>query len=604
MARDPVCGMTVADDSPLLVALDGQTWRFCSEGCRQRFLQTPQRWLVSPPTERQVKIAYFSMEIALEPGIPTYSGGLGILAGDTLRACADAEIPLIGVSLVYRHGYFRQSLTPTGDQVEAPAAWAPETTLSPMQPTVEVEIGDRKVRVMAWQYRAMGAAGRTVPVLLLDTDLPENRPEDRVLTDRLYGGDQRYRLAQEIVLGIGGVRILEALGHTQVRTWHMNEGHSGLLAFELLRRSRKSDGLPDFDAVRHGCVFTTHTPVPAGQDRFDWRLVREMISEPKDMELLRMLCGDDLNMTRLALNTSHYVNGVAMRHREVSHTMFPGYPIDSITNGVHTWTWATDPLRALFDRHVPGWRTDPAELRHALSIPRDDVWQAHVAARAALDALVQQRTGQRLEPARLTLGLARRMTQYKRNDLIFHDCKRLRAVAAAIGGLQIVLGGKAHPRDEAGKAMVRHIAEVARELQPEVRVVFLEDYDMAVARVLIGGVDAWLNTPRKPNEASGTSGMKAALNGVPHFSVLDGWWLEGHIEGVTGWSIGTRDPQSGDDASEAEELYARLEGTIAPMFRHDRSAWIDVMRHAIAVNGAYFNAQRMVQQYAVRAYLG
>jgi starch phosphorylase len=600
--RDPVCGAEVADDAPWRVSAGGLLWRFCSQACRQCFVQAPARWL-HPGLHEPLQVAYFSMEIELAPEIPTYAGGLGVLAGDTLRASADLGVPMVGVTLLYRHGYFRQTIDAAGEQREAQVDWQPERVLTRLPNTVELSLDDRTVQVAAWQYDVAGASGASRPVILLDTDLEANRDDDRKLTHRLYGGDERCRLAQEIVLGIGGVRMLAALGHGAVRIWHMNEGHSALLAFELLRQSRNDRGEADLEGVRHRCVFTTHTPVPAGTDVYDWPLVQQFLRDERDLALLRQLSGEALHMTRLGLATSHYINGVALRHREVSHTLYPGYPIDSITNGVHTFTWATDPFRAMFDRHVPGWRTDPAELRHALSIPRDEIWQAHTAAKRQLLALAGQRTGVALREEVLTIGLARRMTPYKRLDLLFHDLDALQAVARAAGGLQVLVAGKAHPRDEAGKAMLARLVAMVGKAPAGVRVVFLEDYDAGLARTLAGGVDLWLNTPRKPHEASGTSGMKAAVNGVPQLSTQDGWWLEGGIDGVTGWSVGARDPASGDDEREAHELYRRLETEIVPRFRDDRAGWLDTMRHTIAINAAYFNAHRMMQQYVVRAYV-
>ena len=555
-------------------------------------------------------VAYFSMEICLERRIPTYSGGLGVLAGDTLRSAADLELPLIAVSLAHRKGYFHQHLDAQGQQTETPEEWHPEEILEPYEPRVSVEIEGRTVHVRAWRYSVLGITGHTIPVVLLDTNLDENDEWDRTLTDVLYGGDQRYRLAQEMVLGMGGAAMLLALGYHDGIHYHINEGHAALLTLMLLDRQlggrapwEANDA--DFEAVRQRCIFTTHTPVPAGHDKFAEDEVLRSLGEHYAALLSATRCCDDdgsLNMTYLALRLSRYINGVAMRHREVSREMFPAHPIDAITNGVHAVTWTSESFRALFDRRIPEWRRDNLYLRYAVAIPLEDIRDAHAAAKQAMIDEVEHRSGVRLDPATMTIGFARRATPYKRADLIFSDLDRLRAIVAATGPLQIVYGGKAHPRDEGGKALIRHIFEAARKLEGEIRVVYLENYDIDVASMLTSGVDLWLNNPRKPLEASGTSGMKAALNGVPSLSVLDGWWFEGHIEGVTGWSIGGSAEPEPDESRESNDLYVKLEQVILPLFYALPLAYVQVMRHAIALNGSFFNTQRMVQQYVRNAY--
>ena len=554
-------------------------------------------------------VAYFSMEICLEQRIPTYSGGLGVLAGDTLRSAADLEIPLVAVSLAHRKGYFHQSLDAQGQQTETPEAWHPEDVLEAAPARVTVEIESRTVHVRAWRYVVQGITGHAIPVLLLDTNLDENDAWDRTLTDVLYGGDQRYRLAQEMVLGMGGVAMLRALGYED-GVYHINEGHAALLTLVLLDRQLGSRapweaGDADLEAVRQQCIFTTHTPVPAGHDKFPEPQVVELLGEHFWALLSATKCCDDdgsLNMTYLALRLSRYINGVAMRHAEVSREMFPAHPIDSITNGVHAVTWASEPFRALFDRRIPEWRRDNLYLRYAVAIPLEDIRHAHAAAKRSMIAEVERRTGVTLDASAMTIGFARRATPYKRADMIFSDLDRLRAIVSANGPLQIVYGGKAHPRDEGGKALIRHIFEAAHELEGAIRVVYLENYDIDLACKLTSGVDLWLNNPRKPLEASGTSGMKAALNGVPSLSVLDGWWFEGHIEGVTGWSIGGSAEPEPDETRESNDLYVKLEQVILPLFYGLPLAYVEVMRHAIALNGSFFNTQRMVQQYVRNAY--
>ena len=600
--------MPVAEDAAVVLEHGTERLWFCSEFCKQQFLRHPRAYETAPVELRAEvdwttrRVAYFSMEVALSNDMPTYSGGLGVLAGDTLRSCADLEVPVVGISLVHRQGYFRQEIR-DGWQFDRDAQWEPERLLQHAEPRVTVDIEERPVHVRAWRHDIVGSGGYTIPVLLLDTNLPDNTPDDRGITDHLYGGDDRYRLMQEIVLGIGGVRLLRALGCTGLRTFHLNEGHAALAPLELLRSEDPADGW-DFRPVRNRTVFTTHTPVPAGHDQFDWALALRMLGNFVSGEVLEMLGGRDrLNMTHLALNLSHYVNGVALRHQEVSSELFPRYEIHQITNGVHARTWTSTPFRALFDRHIPGWRNDPVMLHNALALPPDDVWSSHLRAKEALIDVVLQRTGRRLRDDALTVGFARRATAYKRAALVLSDLSALRAIARR-HPLQFVFAGKAHPKDDPGKQGIQSILRAADDLRDEIPIVYLAEYDLHLAGALVSGVDLWLNTPLRPLEASGTSGMKAALNGVPSFSVLDGWWREGCVEGVTGWAIGGAEPVSGDEANRADaaDLYRKLGAVIAPLFYENRDGWVRVMRQCIALNGSFFNTHRMVRQYVLHAY--
>jgi starch phosphorylase len=548
------------------------------------------------------------MDVAIDPAIPTYSGGLGILAGDMLRSAADLAMPLVAVTLLHRKGYFDQRLDAYGNQLETPSQWTPETHLELLPAQVTITIESRQVRVRAWQYLFRGNHGHTVPLLFLDADAEENDPRDRVLTDHLYGGDEHYRLCQEVILGIAGVEILRALGHSAIRVFHMNEGHSALITLALLEELGGGSAAHEFsetqiEAVRRQCVFTTHTPVPAGHDRFSLQLVSDILGPDRAALLERLkVTNGELNMTELALRFSSFVNGVSMRHREVSRGMFPGYNVEAITNGVHAFTWTAAPLRALFDRSIPEWRGDNCYLRYAVGIPLEEIRQAHNEAKKDLLKQVLWLTGRQLDENVFTLGFARRATGYKRADLLFTDLNRLKAIARQAGSLQLIYAGKAHPRDEGGKAIIRRIFEAAAALADDVRLVYLENYDMALGKLLCSGVDVWLNTPLRPQEASGTSGMKAALNGVPSLSVLDGWWIEGHIEGVTGWSVG--EGNENDSPAEAVSLYDKLEHVILPLFYREPDNFAHVMRSAIALNGSFFNTQRMIFQYLRNAYTG
>jgi starch phosphorylase len=566
---------------------------------------------VSPAADYR-SIAYFSMEIGIEDGIPTYSGGLGVLAGDTIRAAADLKVPMVAVTLLHRKGYFYQRLDASGRQTEEPVDWVVADFLTEMGQRSAVAIEGRTVQLRCWKYEVSGNGGFTVPVYFLDADLPENSEWDRTLTHYLYGGDQRYRLCQEMILGIGGVRILRALGYNQIQRFHMNEGHSSLLAIELLdeeaqQRGRESIVHADIEAVRRKCVFTSHTPVPEGHDKFPLDLVNRVLSRREVDEMRDVFCCNDLlNMTYLALNLSHYVNGVAKKHGEISRLMFAGYNVDAITNGVHAETWAAESFGQLYDRYLPGWRQDNFSLRYAFGIPKEEIWRAHSQAKKKLIQFVNQETNTGLDVDLLTLGFARRAAPYKRLDLLFTDIERLKQISAKAGPLQIIYAGKAHPEDSAGKEQIQRIFRAKELLRRNIKIAYLENYRMELGKLMTSGVDVWLNTPQPPMEASGTSGMKAAVNGVPSFSVLDGWWIEGCVEGVTGWSIGPPDGTrgvEGDHTQDAVSLYDKLEQIIAPLFYKDRQSFIDVMRHAIALNGSFFNTHRMLQQYVLKAYL-
>lgn len=555
---------------------------------------------------QEPRVAYFSMEIALRSEIPTYAGGLGVLAGDTLRSAADLSLPLVAVTLVSRAGYFRQELDAQGTQVEHPALWDPARWAAPLDAKVAVRIEDRAVWVGAWLYVIESDLGGRAPVVLLDTDLAENAPADREITHYLYGGDDRYRLMQEMVLGLGGVRLLHALGF-EIDAYHMNEGHSALLGLELLRRFtypandlRSGESPYDLPRVRQLCRFTTHTPVEAGHDRFSYELVQRLFRSSEvagsgarlDLAELQQLAGrDQLNMTQLALSLSDFVNGVAKRHAEVSARMYPGHQVRTITNGVHPYTWTAPSFRALYDRHVAGWCHEPELLIRAGSIPDAEIRAAHRDAKQALIERVRQLTGVAMSPDAPIIGFARRMTAYKRPELLFADPGRLAAIARR-QPFQIVLAGKAHPRDEQGRRLIALLHQQTRALAGQIPAAYLPDYDMALAQLLTSGSDIWLNTPLPPLEASGTSGMKAAFNGVPSLSVLDGWWIEGCIENVTGWSI-----------DGAGALYGKLEHDVLPLHYGEPAGWTRLMKGAITTNAAYFNSHRMMRRYATEAYL-
>jgi len=550
-------------------------------------------------------VAYFSMEIAINPLMPTYSGGLGMLAGDTLRSAADLGVPLVAFTLAHRKGYFQQHLNGTGEQTEEVQPWNPGDFCKEEPARITVSVEERVVTVRAWRYELVGRYGHVVPIYLLDTDLDENAGLDRGLTDHLYGGDTNYRLQQEIVLGMGGARMANALGLT-VNVYHMNEGHAALLTLALLEGQLGGGPLgaateSDIAQVRRKCVFTTHTPVPAGHDRFSMEQASRILGSDRAARLEKLGCFHEglLNMTLIALRFSRYANAVAMQHGKVSRAMFPEFPVDSITNGVHAPTWVCEPVQQMLDAHVPAWRRDNLYLRNAIDLPEQEILKTHMRAKEVLLAEVASRTGLVLNPRVLTLGFARRAATYKRASLLFTDPERLLKIATQAGGLQILYAGKAHPQDIPGKALIHDVIEVARKLSNDMlRIVYLENYAWDLGALLTAGVDVWVNTPRRPYEASGTSGMKAALNGVPSLSILDGWWIEGCIEGVTGWAI----EDGADDAEVSVSLYNKLERAVVPLYRDVPEKWGRLMRTTLAFNGSFFNTNRMVKQYTRNSY--
>jgi starch phosphorylase len=520
-------------------------------------------------------VAYFSMEIGVKPEIKTYSGGLGVLAGDTLKAAADHGLDFTAVTLLYRNGYIRQVIRER-EQIEEPQDWNHEEILEDTGETVQVEIRGRNVNIKVWRYSLKGEEGE-VDIYFLDTGLESNRDEDRELTSRLYMGGPETRLSQEAVLGIGGVKALRQLG-PDIDYYHMNEGHSALLTVE----------------AEGEMVFTTHTPVAAGHDTFSPELVRSVLPERiySDLDL-----SSELNMTELALKHSSYANAVSDKHGEVSRQMFPDYEFDAVTNGVHSASWTSEAFADLYDQHIDRWRTDPARLTKVAGIDDTDIWSAKKQAkRKLIDSLEGE-----MDEDIFTIGFARRSTGYKRPTLIFKDLDKLESLAESYNGLQLVFGGKAHPDDTHGKELISQIIKYSDMLET-VDVHFIENYDMEDALKMVGGVDLWLNNPERGKEASGTSGMKAAHNGTPQLSTPDGWWLEGHIEDITGWNIG-EDYVEGEDEDriDSESLYEKLDRILA-LYHNERKDWIQVMKYCIELNASHFNTDRMLKEYLAQAY--
>lgn len=601
-------------------------------------------------------IAYFSAEFGLHESLPIYSGGLGILSGDHCKAASDLGLPLVGVGFLYPQGYFRQLINGQGDQEAlyeklnfTNVAAQPAVDESGAQIVVHVDLPGRQVYATVWQIQV----GR-VPLFLLDTDVHPNAPEDRELAARLYGGDHGIRIAQEFVLGIGGVRALRALG-IQPTAWHMNEGHSAFIVLEQIRELVEEEGLT-FDEAREMVqahnVFTTHTPVPAGHDAFDFDLMEKYFSNywPRmgldrdgffSLGYHEMPWGARFSMTVLAFKLSSYYNGVSKLHGEVSrkmwHRLWPDravdeVPIGHITNGVHTRTWLAPELAELFDRYLDqNWEEhldESATWDAVEEIPNDVLWEIHRQCKQGMINYLRQRIRRQrqrnhasiddvraahslLDPDALTIGFARRFATYKRATLIFRDIERIKRILnREERPVQIIFSGKAHPADKPGKALIKRIVELSKEPGFRDRIVFIEEYDINVARLMLRGVDLWLNNPRRPMEASGTSGQKAALNGVPNFSVLDGWWPEAY-DGTNGWAIGQSeqyDDQDKQDAADAESLYRTLENEIVPLF-YDRDddgiphGWLEAVKSSIRTCAPPFSARRMLKEYVENMYV-
>lgn len=546
------------------------------------------------------QIVYFTMEVALDPEMNTYSGGLGVLAGDTMKSFADLGIPTLGVTQINEEGYCDQKIDEEGNQIDAAESWNPSDFLEPIPSEVSVNIEGKRVKIGGWKKKIVGDNGFTVPMIFLDTNLEDNLEEQRDITKRLYGGDQKYRLMQEIVLGIGGVRLLEELDY-DIDIYHMNESHSSLLALELLKRLDMKR-----DEVRDKCVFTTHTPEGSGHDKFSYDLVEEVLGDYMPISTLKELSRDEnLHMTELAFNLSGYVNGVSKRHSEVSKEMFPGYSIDAITNGVHIPRWVSESFREVYDEHLPGWRKDPFKLKQAMRIPDDDLWEAHLEEKDKLIDYVNENTDVEMKDRVFTIGFARRAAPYKRADLIFYDLDRLVKIAKEVGDFQVLFAGKAHPQADLSKEVIKKVYQKTKNLKEDIKMAYLENYGIELGALLTSGVDIWLNTPERGREACGTSGMKAACNGIPQLGTLDGWWIEGHIEDVTGWKIGLKPEEKVDNADEidASDLYDKLEEKIIPKFYANKKGWIRTMKDSISFNASYFNTHRMVREYLLNAYI-
>ncbi len=554
---------------------------------------------MSPATKHDLNVAYFTMEVGFSRDIPTFAGGLGVLAADILRSATDLGVSAAGMTMCWQHGYMKQVINGDGSQRYSEMDWNPADKLKKLPHTVEVTIEGRPVKVGVWVLE-LKSRGHKVPVYFLDTNLPENQQWDRDITKYLYGGDGFMRLKQEVVLGIGGVRMLRKLGYKDVGTYHMNEGHAAFLTLELLKEREYKD-----DNVKPSCAFTTHTPVKAGHDAFPYDMAYKVVGDMLPWHIRKIAGEENLSMTLLAMHLSRYTCGVARVHGMVSRAMFPGEDIDHITNGVHAEHWATDEMKELLDAHCAGWRDDPSVLaKKSRDIPDDALWAAHRAAKRRLIVEANKHAVTPLDENILTIASARRVVAYKRPELIYTNLNRLLEVGQ--GHLQIIHSGNAHPQDPFGQDVIKRMIERSRQLSDRIRIVYIPNYNPDLAKLMVSGADVWLNTPTRLHEASGTSGMKACINGTLNLSTLDGWWIEGYeMEPQSGWRIGPlAQALDADDTRQidAEDLYTQLQYQVIPEYEHaDHVRWIRRMKRTIGLMG-FFNTHRAVKEYIEKAW--
>ena len=545
-------------------------------------------------SNKDYEIAYFSAEIGISSSLPTYSGGLGVLAGDHIKAAGDIGINLCAITLLYREGYFRQRVDEDGIQSETYPKFDPHPLLKKIKNKFTLRLRERNVWIQVYRFDYKGQGGAIIPIYFLDTDIEDNFDDDRIITQRLYSGNKNHRILQEAILGFGGMQLLEDLNQNRIKKYHMNEGHCSFLVLSLYEKFKG-----DIEKIKSLCHFTTHTPVPAGHDHFSEKRVKKLLYGliPDDLKLPSLVQNGRLHMTELGLYFSDSANGVSKLHGTVARDQFPWTNIGHITNGVHHSYWMASPLKRMFNKYIPEWTKNPKLLLKVDDIPDEVLWEAHIERKMYLLGYANSQVTKALDANTLTIGFARRAATYKRAQLIFNDMNRLESLGR--NKIQIVFSGKAHPNDSEGKELIRQIVKKSQAMFGKVKIIFLENYNMWLGRMITSGVDVWLNTPLRPNEASGTSGMKATLNGIPNLSVLDGWWEEGCKDGINGWAVGN--PENPNDKKDADHLYSTLENDVIPTFYEDRKKWIKMMREAIKT-GIDFTAHRMIKEYESKYY--
>ena len=517
-----------------------------------------------------------------------------MLAGDHIKASGDIGLNMCAITLLYREGYFKQRIDEEGIQTETYPRFDPYPLLKKLDVRFTLRLRERDVWIQVYRFDYVGHGGHAVPIYFLDTDVEENIKDDRIISQRLYSGNKDHRILQETILGFGGTKLLDELGQNDIKKYHMNEGHCSFLVLHLLEKFNS-----DIEKVKSLCHFTTHTPVPAGHDHFSENRVKKLLRGllPENLKLPSLVQNGRLHMTELGLYFSRTANGVSALHGNVAQDQFPWSNIDFITNGVHHSYWMGSPFKRVYDQYVPEWRAKPESLVEIDNIADDVIWNAHQEQKRYLLGYANSQVSKALDGGTLTIGFARRAAAYKRAQLLFYDMERLESLCSE--KIQVIFSGKAHPKDAEGKEIIRQIISRSKAMFGKVKIIYLENYNMWLGRMITSGVDVWLNTPLRPNEASGTSGMKATLNGVPNLSVLDGWWAEGCKNGVNGWAVG--DPEHPDDEKVADHLYSVLENSVIPTFYNDRNKWISMMKEAIKT-GVDFTAHRMIMEYNQKFY--
>ena len=555
-------------------------------------------------------IAYFVMECAVDSRIPTYSGGLGILAGDTLQSFADLEVPAVCITLLWKNGFTNQKLSNDGTQLDSVQEWDVERYMQPTNIKIKMPLGDKDITITAYKYTIESTKGdNEIDAYFLTPDVPENDPETRKICDRLYIEGGLTRLKQEIILGIGGYEMLKAIKYKPF-LYHINESHSAFLIASLMK------DMNDLNRVKSRVVFTTHTPIPAAFDKFAMKDVASMLGRYCDKQVLydiyqeKLEDNDELNLSWLAIKNAKNVVAVSRKHKFVSEQIFEGYRLKYVTNGIHHIKWASAHHKMLYAKYINGWEEDPDLLRDVACIPDNEFAQAHILSKETLVEMVNSESDASFIPEDFTIAMAKRITHYKRNNLILSNPNKLIEIAENKGNIQIIFAGKAHPADPDGLAMIKSIHNASRYIASKtkkIKIAFLENYNIHKANIILAGVDLWLNNPVRPLEASGTSGMKASLNGVPNFSVLDGWWLEACMEGINGWGIGPRpawtDLSYSDDVQDLNDIYGKLEFNILDLYYKNFSDYLKIMKMAVSTIAPYFNTHRMVSEYVTDLYL-
>ncbi len=555
-------------------------------------------------------IAYFVMECAVDSRIPTYSGGLGILAGDTLQSFADLEVPAVCITLLWKNGFTGQKLSSDGTQLDSIQEWDVEKYMHPTNIKIKIPLGGKDITITAYKYTIESTKGdNEIDAYFLTPDVPENDLETRKICDRLYIEGGLTRLKQEIILGIGGYEMLKAIKYKPF-LYHINESHSAFLIASLMK------DMNDLNRVKSRVVFTTHTPIPAAFDKFAMKDVADMLGRYCDKQVLydiyqeKLEDNDELNLSWLAIKNAKNVVAVSRKHKFVSEQIFEGYRLKYVTNGIHHIKWASAHHKMLYTKYINGWEDDPDLLRDVACIPDNEFALAHILSKETLVEMVNSESGASFIPEDFTIAMAKRITHYKRNNLILSNPDKLIEIAERKGNIQIIFAGKAHPADPDGLAMIKSIHNASQYIASKtkkIKIAFLENYNIHKAGIILAGVDLWLNNPVRPLEASGTSGMKASLNGVPNFSVLDGWWLEACMEGLNGWGIGPRpawtDLSYSDDVQDLNDIYGKLEFNILDLYYKNFSDYLKIMKMAVSTIAPYFNTHRMVSEYVTDLYL-